>query len=66
MKTQPIIPEPHHLTQADLDRVAAPEEVASLTLRCHQEDCFVHGSELDAFHHETTPITTAPPISRQP
>lgn len=35
-----------HLTQVDLDRVATPEEAESLPLRCHEEDCFVHGSEL--------------------
>lgn len=48
MKTQTQIhenPGPH-LTQADLDRVASPDEAESLPLRCHEADCFVHSSEL--------------------
>jgi len=64
MKTQPITPAPH-LTQADLDRVASPEEAASLSLRCHQEDWFVHSSELDAYPREITSITTAQSANRQ-
>lgn len=45
MKTLIHIKEPH-LTQRDLERVASPDEAESLPLRCHEEDCFVHGSEL--------------------
>ena len=65
MKTQTIASEPH-LTQADLDRVASPEEAELLNMRCHQEDCFVHGSELDNSPHEATPVISFQPINTRP
>ena len=65
MKTEPITPG-QHLTQADLDRVASPEEAELLNMRCHQEDCFVHGSELDNSPHEATPVISFQPINTRP
>lgn len=49
-----------HLTQADLDRVASHEEAESLPLLCHQEDCFVHGSELGVLPTQETAILGNP------
>lgn len=59
MKTQPE-KEGTHLTQADLDRVASPEEAGSLPLLCHQEDCFVHGSELGVLPTQEAAIPANP------
>lgn len=44
-----------HLTQADLDRTVLPEEAARLPLRCHGDDCFVHGSELGVVEPYSAP-----------
>jgi hypothetical protein len=49
-----------HLTQADLDRIATPDELISLPLRCHQEDCFVHGSELGTLPAQDTDASSNP------
>lgn len=48
-----------HLTQRDLERVASPDEAESLPLRCHEEDCFVHGSELGVVTNEES----VPPVN---
>jgi len=65
MKTPSTLPE-YHLTQQDLDRVTGPEQTDSLPMRCHQEDCFIYSSELDASPQETTPAISLQPINSRP
>ncbi|MDP3851707.1 MAG: hypothetical protein Q8Q59_14475 [Luteolibacter sp.] len=41
-------PDFHHLNIRDIDRAMADAHSAVVPLICHEEDCFVEGSELHA------------------
>lgn len=41
-------PDFHHLNIHDIDRAMADAHSVALPLICHEEDCFVDGSELHA------------------
>lgn len=43
----------HHLNRDDMERIMAVVNYTAVPLRCHEEDCFVEGSELHAQPSET-------------
>jgi hypothetical protein len=54
-------PDSHHLNIRDIDRAMAGTHSTVVPLICHEEDCFVEGSELDA-HSAEIPMDSSIPI----